>query len=183
MIGISSSRQKFKRKDQAPLCACGCKEKVNWNKDRKRWNKFIVHHHSKGKNNPLYGRNQSGINNPMYGKRGMNCPNSKKLNSKMYTKTGILIKTINGWKSEHRIIAEKILNRELASKEVVHHIDKNPLNNNNSNLLICTHGYHCGLHNKMRENWKHSKETRQKMAINATGRKMLILKSGKRIWG
>jgi len=32
-----------------PLCACGCLKHVKWNKQKKRWNKYIVGHAAKGK--------------------------------------------------------------------------------------------------------------------------------------
>ena len=37
---------------------------------------------------------------------------------------------------EHRILMERHLGRKLASTEIVHHIDENPLNNELSNLLL-----------------------------------------------
>lgn len=46
----------------------------------------------------------------------------------------------------YQIAAEKALGRPLKKGEVVHHIDGNPRNNNNTNLLICTQSYHCLLH-------------------------------------
>jgi hypothetical protein len=55
-----------------------------------------------------------------------------------------------GGKAVHRVIAEKILGRRLKKKEVVHHIDGNTLNNENSNLLICTIEYHTWLHNQIK---------------------------------
>ena len=36
----------------------------------------------------------------------------------------------------HRWVAEKKLGRKLKSKEVVHHIDGNPLNNSPNNLKV-----------------------------------------------
>ena len=57
----------------------------------------------------------------------------------------------HGYVSEHRLIAEKALGRRLRLKEDVHHIDGNVRNNRNDNLLICTHGYHTGLHNRIRK--------------------------------
>ena len=50
---------------------------------------------------------------------------------------------------EHTVKAEKALGRKLKTGECVHHFDCNPLNNKNSNLLICKTGYHLGLHAKM----------------------------------
>ena len=47
----------------------------------------------------------------------------------------------------HRLKAEKVLGRPLKRWEVVHHIDGNPDNNENNNLVICTQDYHiCVLH-------------------------------------
>ena len=42
-IGMS----KFKRKDRAPLCACGCGKKVNWDRENKRWCKFLRGHYNR----------------------------------------------------------------------------------------------------------------------------------------
>lgn len=48
---------------------------------------------------------------------------------------------------EHRIIASKILNRPLKDGEVVHHIDKDKSNNDESNLMIFkTAKYHSMYH-------------------------------------
>lgn len=42
----------------------------------------------------------------------------------------------------HRWVAEKKLGRKLASAEVVHHIDRNKLNNRPSNLYVCRNQFH-----------------------------------------
>jgi len=55
-----------------------------------------------------------------------------------------------GGRAVHDVIAEKILGRRLQKGEVVHHHDNNGLNNNYSNLLICTRGYHTSLHEKIK---------------------------------
>ena len=51
----------------------------------------------------------------------------------------------------HRLIAEKVLGRKLKRNECVHHIDGNGLNNQHSNLIICTLGYHMQLHARQRK--------------------------------
>jgi 5-methylcytosine-specific restriction endonuclease McrA len=44
---------KIKRRETIiPFCACGCGEFVEWNNDKKDWNRFIYHHQNKGDNNP-----------------------------------------------------------------------------------------------------------------------------------
>ena len=50
---------------------------------------------------------------------------------------------------EHRLIAEKALERKMGKNECVHHIDGDKLNNRNDNLLICSRGYHQVLHKRM----------------------------------
>lgn len=46
-------------------------------------------------------------------------------------------KTVNGKTvAEHRLVAETMLGRRLAKKEVVHHIDCDPVNNDPDNLDV-----------------------------------------------
>ena len=47
---------------------------------------------------------------------------------------------------EHRIVMETILNRKLKRSEIVHHIDRNKLNNSESNLEILKQDIHCKIH-------------------------------------
>ena len=48
---------------------------------------------------------------------------------------------------EHRVIMELHVGRPLERHEVVHHIDKNPLNNNIENLQLMTKSSHSIFHN------------------------------------
>jgi len=48
-----------------------------------------------------------------------------------------------------RIFTEMALGRQLKENEVVHHIDNKPINDDNSNLLICTRSYHMWLHSQI----------------------------------
>lgn len=50
------------------------------------------------------------------------------------------------YKSEHRVIVEKMLGRELRQDELVHHIDGNKKNNNPDNLMIVTRAEHAKIH-------------------------------------
>lgn len=52
---------------------------------------------------------------------------------------------------EHVMKAEKVLGRDLRDQELVHHVDENKLNNENTNLVICPdRGYHSLIHYRMR---------------------------------
>lgn len=43
-----------------------------------------------------------------------------------------------GYIAEHRLIMEKHIGRMLEKTEIVHHIDKNPINNELDNLVLCS---------------------------------------------
>lgn len=53
-----------------------------------------------------------------------------------------------GGRLEHVEVAEKAIGRKLNSGEVVHHVDENKTNNNSSNLVICSIGYHKVIHQR-----------------------------------
>lgn len=55
---------------------------------------------------------------------------------------------------KHRIVAEKMLGRKLKKDEVVHHIDGNKRNNDESNLMIVTRSEHAKLHSFGKEKRK-----------------------------
>lgn len=53
------------------------------------------------------------------------------------------------YKRAHVLIAEKVLGRPLPQGAVVHHIDHDPRNNRNDNLVICeSQSYHMILHRR-----------------------------------
>src|SRR5882672_6331482 len=52
---------------------------------------------------------------------------------------------------EHVLVAEKALGKSLPKGAIIHHIDKNPSNNNPWNLVICPNQtYHNLIHQRMR---------------------------------
>jgi hypothetical protein len=50
---------------------------------------------------------------------------------------------------EHILKAEAVLGRRIRRGECIHHIDGDPSNNANNNLLVCSRGYHAQLHARM----------------------------------
>lgn len=69
---------------------------------------------------------------------------------KVMSKGYILVKTENGYRSEHRLIVEKMLGRSLEIKEVVHHINGIKTDNRIENLHIHSRGEHNHIHHVMR---------------------------------
>jgi hypothetical protein len=62
----------------------------------------------------------------------------------MQRHTGILLHTYIKRMSrhEHRVVAEEKLGRQLNRREIVHHIDGNPKNNDSDNLMVITQREH-----------------------------------------
>ena len=57
----------------------------------------------------------------------------------------------NPYIGEHILIAEKAIGHKLPLGSIVHHVDENRMNNNNSNLVICQDiAYHKLLHRRMK---------------------------------
>lgn len=60
----------------------------------------------------------------------------------------IVVGKVGHRKAEHRAVMESILGRELSSNEIVHHKDRNKLNNDPSNLEVVTRSEHIQIHRK-----------------------------------
>lgn len=58
---------------------------------------------------------------------------------------------------EHVLKAETVLGRRLKRGELVHHINGDPSDNRNCNLLICNKSYHNWLHNEMSRRYQQEK--------------------------
>jgi hypothetical protein len=65
----------------------------------------------------------------------------------------------NGYVFEHRLVCEKLLGRYLTQDEIVHHRDKNPLNNTPENLFIFYgHDAHISFHMAQRRDMSLTEE-------------------------
>lgn len=60
----------------------------------------------------------------------------------------------------HRLLAEKVLGRELLPGEEVHHIDLNHLNNRPENLTVLNKGEHSLLHSSVKARDKNGRFTK-----------------------
>jgi len=109
-----------------------------------------AHHRDvSGPNNPMYGVARYGPENPMYGKRKEQSPrwkDGRKVRKDGYTLVVAPddhpfpadVHAPSGLKYilEHRYVMEQHLGRYLRPEEVVHHIDRNPRNNDIGNLQL-----------------------------------------------
>ena len=68
-------------------------------------------------------------------------------NGKSFRSGYICINNVNGKKmSEHRFVMEKHLGRKLLTTEIIHHINKNKIDNRIQNLQVLKRGEHTRLH-------------------------------------
>lgn len=58
-------------------------------------------------------------------------------------------KSQGDYRVQHREVAAKLLGRKLSSKELVHHIDLDKLNNNKENLYVCNVVEHSSIHQQL----------------------------------
>ena len=69
-----------------------------------------------------------------------------------------------GFVPQHRLVVERHLGRYLSSKEQVHHIDLNPLNNDISNLQVLTRAEHLAIHRQIERERKYPPLSREIVA-------------------
>ena len=77
--------------------------------------------------------------------------------------------THEGYVFDHILICEKVLGRFLKKETPIHHVDCNPSNNQNTNLVLCdSHSYHGLLHRRLRaliacghKNWEKCRECKK----------------------
>lgn len=101
------------------FCACGCNTEINIRSGHS-FRRYISGHNSKGENNPAW---KGGIQFDKHGYELVYSPNHPNRDS-----TNLIRK--------HRLVMEQHLGRLLTKKEVIHHIDDNPKNNDISNLKL-----------------------------------------------
>ena len=127
------------------LCECGCGDSAPMAKKtsirdgtvRGKQSRFINGHYMRGKT----------------GEKNHNWRGGKKIGMDGYR---LIYKkdhprASNGYVLEHIIVAEDVLGKPLPPKAVCHHVDGNPSNNIQNNLVICEdQAYHHLLHQRKR---------------------------------
>lgn len=128
-----------KDRNELIVCECGCGETRSKYDQHLVERKYIVGHNQRGKT-PW---NFIGRQEIQYGYIIIYCPEHPYSTSK-------------GYVMEHRLVMESHLGRYLKPEEKIHHNDKNPSNNNLSNLvLVDSQSNHIKLyHGRDPEIWK-----------------------------
>lgn len=99
-------------------CNCGCGDKTKYHGNR--LNRYIYTHNSRGEGNPFWNGGKHYEEDGYELILDHNHPYRNSINQVR----------------KHRLVMEKHLGRYLDPKEVVHHIDKNPQNNDITNLML-----------------------------------------------
>lgn len=91
------------------------------------------------------GKHLSELNKEMNKTRMTPEVRAKLRQSRLGTGEGVTYTKLYGT-HEHRVVAKRMLGRDLRADEVVHHIDGDKRNNSEKNLLILTRSEHAKLH-------------------------------------
>lgn len=186
---------KFKRKDQAPLCACGCGERVGWNKGGlNKWNDFIPGHHRKGRKHSQKSKDKMALR-----ARGRRHSKSTKLKISIGHIKCRADGYCDAWSDQEfkqsylknyceicsiKEIKRQCANGKIYSNLLLHHIDFNPQNCHPDNLQTLCRSCHTKLHHTGKTISKEHKEkvkaanigrtisdkTRERMSIAAKKR-------------
>lgn len=123
-------------------CQCGCGELTtispyscaSRNRVKGEPMKFIQGHHARI-DHPMKGVHRFGIDNPTWkgGRYILKRPNTSYV---MVMAKGHQRASKDGYVLEHILVVEKALGFSIGKKAVIHHIDKNGLNNNLCNLMV-----------------------------------------------
>jgi len=129
--------------DEGMYCSISCRQKINIQKSIHA--KKLHIHKMKEEQKEKQRLRWTGENNPSW-KGGITIPTSENYIRKHGNHEGskyvkcpedyLSMARLDGWVAEHRLVMAQILHRPLKRTEVVHHIDKNTLNNNQSNLML-----------------------------------------------
>jgi hypothetical protein len=139
-------------------CECGCGSETSIYRGKPA--RFLPWHHLRRKDQPR-GSFPTGEKHYMW-KGGRTTTNKGHTVYQLVATTGHPRQVAGRYVPEHVLVAEKALGHPLPEKAVIHHWDRNGLNNVGSNLLICEdQAYHELIHQRMtaletcgHANWK-----------------------------